>query len=122
MLASGSVAGISARCLSVRQQYGASDGFGGLGSEALPSRVRLVGVSARGLSVRDGSTVPATGSSRRHIGTRSCQQVGVAVRCKRRGRSRELCSIWQVNLGSSALPSRVRVAGVSARQVIRFIS
>ena len=33
------------------QQYNASDGFGGLGSKALPSRVRLVGVSVQGLSV-----------------------------------------------------------------------
>ena len=33
------------------QQYDASDGFRGLGSEALPSRIRLVGVLARGLSV-----------------------------------------------------------------------
>ena len=62
MLALGSVAGILARCLSVRQQYGASNGFRGLGSEALPSRVQLIGVSAQGLLVWDSSTVPATGS------------------------------------------------------------
>ena len=54
------------------QQYDASDGFGGLGSEALPSRVRLVGVSARGLLVRGSSTVLATGLYRRYNGARSC--------------------------------------------------
>ena len=50
---------------SCRWQYGASV-FVYLGSEALPSRVWVVGVSARRLS----------GSSRRHIGTRSCRFAG----------------------------------------------
>ena len=68
VLALGSVAGISARDLIVRQQYGTSDRFGfrrRIGTELI-------------------------GSGRMHIGARSCQQVRVAVRCKRRVRgSRE---------------------------------
>lgn len=54
--------------------------------------------------------------------TRAGNRFRGAVRCQRKGRSRELCSIWQGILGSEALPSRVQVVGLLARQVIRLVS
>ena len=108
-----------------RQQYDASDRFGRLGiirvsdAESFSCRFRrqqygasdgVVGVLARRVI-----GIVSQAQRRKVLSTGQ-----VAVQCKRQGRSRELCSIWQVNLGSEALPSRVQVVGLLARQVIGF--